>query len=369
MYNNMKANKNNMLPTIIIIGMGLFVSMPTSFATVKDDSMHILNNNEADTDETKKYRDMWRTRYKRYKASPQKLIRKTREMSDQHPLMINSSFNSTCYKDDIVEILITHVVWTSPSPLVDKKRPTGSTIVIWDVDPDYELVPNEKYQAFVDELLIPLFLSNSNFEVEYYYIIENWVQQQIDDIQASKRADPYGTVLYYRPLNFLTAIRQKGSDRFLLDSSIEAPINYSDRWEYCSYAEMRREQQRIEIRQESNQTIQQESQEESKLKKRHRAKDEAHSDNDQQMLKVLEKKAKVTRPTPFAKSKESTKARPVKQKDGFQISHVYASRNSRYFHRPDCDELKNISSDEKIDFPSSECAIRDGATPCGKCNP
>ncbi len=58
----------------------------------------------------------------------------------------------------------------------------------------------------------------------------------------------------------------------------------------------------------------------------------------------------------------------MKQKDYSLPNHVYALKVSRSFHHPDCDELKNISFDNRIDFPSREKAIRDGAIPCKKCN-
>jgi len=48
--------------------------------------------------------------------------------------------------------------------------------------------------------------------------------------------------------------------------------------------------------------------------------------------------------------------------------HVYSSKFSRNFHRPDCQELKS-SPDDIIDFQTRKHAIRDGAIPCSTCKP
>jgi tetratricopeptide (TPR) repeat protein len=48
--------------------------------------------------------------------------------------------------------------------------------------------------------------------------------------------------------------------------------------------------------------------------------------------------------------------------------HVYSSKFSRTFHRPDCTELQS-SPDDIIDFQAREYAIRDGAIPCSACKP
>jgi hypothetical protein len=48
--------------------------------------------------------------------------------------------------------------------------------------------------------------------------------------------------------------------------------------------------------------------------------------------------------------------------------HVYSSKFSRNFHRPDCQKLQS-SPDDIIDFQTRKHAIRDGAIPCSECKP
>ncbi len=76
----------------------------------------------------------------------------------------------------------------------------------------------------------------------------------------------------------------------------------------------------------------------------------------------------ITKPAKGSKPKELANTRTVKQTDGSHKRHVYSSKVSRCFHRSDCVELKNISPDDRIDFPSREEATQEGAIPCDKCN-
>ncbi len=47
---------------------------------------------------------------------------------------------------------------------------------------------------------------------------------------------------------------------------------------------------------------------------------------------------------------------------------VYATKHSRFIHRPNCKELISKTED-LIKFPSIAQALRDGGKPCHKCNP
>ena len=68
-------------------------------------------------------------------------------------------------------------------------------------------------------------------------------------------------------------------------------------------------------------------------------------------------------------SKPNAPTDTVKQTYGSQSIHVYSSKVSRYFHRPNCVELRNVSYNDRMEFPDGEKAIREGAMPCEKCNP
>ncbi|MCP4265951.1 MAG: tetratricopeptide repeat protein, partial [Candidatus Brocadiaceae bacterium] len=56
------------------------------------------------------------------------------------------------------------------------------------------------------------------------------------------------------------------------------------------------------------------------------------------------------------------------ENDNIWKGHVYSSKFSRNFHRPDCQELQS-SPDDIIDFQTRNHAIRDGAIPCSACRP
>ena len=60
--------------------------------------------------------------------------------------------------------------------------------------------------------------------------------------------------------------------------------------------------------------------------------------------------------------------RETMQNEDTWKGHVYSSKFSRTFHRPDCADLQS-SPDDIIDFQSREHAIRDGAIPCTACKP
>ena len=64
----------------------------------------------------------------------------------------------------------------------------------------------------------------------------------------------------------------------------------------------------------------------------------------------------------------STMLQPFPDADNSWNVPVYSTRNSRLFHRPDCN---NISSkdDDLITFPSKENAMKNGGKSCPECNP
>jgi hypothetical protein len=59
---------------------------------------------------------------------------------------------------------------------------------------------------------------------------------------------------------------------------------------------------------------------------------------------------------------------PFSDADNSWNGPVYSTKNSRLFHRHDCDKISSKDGD-LITFPSREDAVENGGKSCPKCNP
>ena len=70
------------------------------------------------------------------------------------------------------------------------------------------------------------------------------------------------------------------------------------------------------------------------------------------------------KPTP----ETPTMLQPFPDADNSWNAPVYSTKNSRLFHRPDCNKISSKDGD-LITFPSKEKAMRNGGKSCPECNP